>query len=412
MTTIKRTKEINLFRVMRAIWQSGSISRVDIARVLKLDKSTVTFLVNDLLASHLVKEVAVGEAGPQGGRKPVFLTIEKDAGCVLGFEIQPEGYTAIAINLLGEILYEHSGSLVTRGANLVEVFLDLLETTAGRMRKRELSIIGAGVGVPGIIDQRRGVIHHSLPFGLSEMLDFRAAIAGKVDVPVFIENDANCCAWSELAFQRTAGLKNFLFALVEFRKGSAYPELYKGIAIGLGLVINGRVHYGADYSAGEFRSVFWKGPRPAQLALSDREMLEVETNKSARGRFIAELSKNLALFVNTLDLNQVFVGGAIEKYRDEVAPVLAEEIQRNWSYATKVPCEVSFSSLGDRSVAYGAAGMFLGQLFTHNYPVESDDVDDSTMSHILLDLIDKRSPDHLVAPMSGIAKREARIKAQ
>lgn len=373
MATLKRTREINVFRVMRAVWLSGTISRVEIARSLRLDKSTITNIVSELLALGLVEEVAVGEAGPQGGRKPVFLTVNKNFGCVVGIEIQPESYSVVAVNMHGEVLYSSKGSRLASGANLAPLFLEILEKTLGELSSLQVPVIGVGVGVSGVVNQHEGKILYSIPLGLLREFDFLEAIAGKVSMPVLIENDANCCAWSELAFHRTERLRNLLFALVEFRKGRTSHDSYKGIAVGLGIMINGRVYYGQDYSAGEFRSVLWKDGNAGQFSLTDGEMLAVERDRTILRRFVRELAKNLAMVVNTFDLNQLYIGGDIEKYRDEVEPVLVEEIRRNWSYPTEVTCRVSFSSLGEMAVAYGAAGMFLGQLFAPNFPPEPDD---------------------------------------
>ena len=49
---------------------------------------------------------------------------------------------------------------------------------------------------------------------------------------------------------------------------------------------------------------------------------------------------------------------ALEEFR-----VLREEIRRNWSYDNTVECAIEFATLGDKAVAYGAAGMFLERFF-------------------------------------------------
>ena len=153
---IKRTKEINIFRVMRSIWLNRTTSRIEIARALGLDKSTITNILNDMKSNRLVREVATGEAGPQGGRRPIFLTINKDFGCVLGFEIQPERYTVGVLDMSGEIRYTDTGMLLTSAATLVENFLRILAETRARLPAGLPPIIGVGVGVSGIGNQWQG----------------------------------------------------------------------------------------------------------------------------------------------------------------------------------------------------------------------------------------------------------------
>jgi hypothetical protein len=69
------------------------------------------------------------------------------------------------------------------------------------------------------------------------------------------------------------------------------------------------------------------------------------------------------MLVNTFNLDHVFLGGDIERYEGEIQPVLAGEIQANWPYPGGVHCAIRFSSLGEKAVAYGAAGMVLHRLF-------------------------------------------------
>lgn len=376
---------------MRSIWLNRATSRIEIAKSLGLDKSTVTNIVNEMMQIDLVREASVGEAGPQGGRKPIYLAINKDFGCVLGIEIQPETYTVVAVNISGEILYSDTGALLTTGANLLENFFLLVEKTRERLRSPRVRIIGVGVGLSGIVNQREGKINLSIPLGIDAPFDFSRAVREKLDLPVFLDNDANACAWGEITFHRSEQLRNFLFALVEFREGRTPRDFYKGIAMGIGIVIDGRVYYGLDSSAGEFRSASWKEPNAGQFSLTDSEMLHVETDAAVRRRFIRELSVNLALLVNTFNFNRVFLGGDIEKYEEEVKPVLSAAIRRNWSYETDVNCKITFSSLGPRSVAYGAAGMFLGQIFANNYPAENSS-DHEHHGFRLLDVFSTRAP--------------------
>jgi hypothetical protein len=167
----------------------------------------------------------------------------------------------------------------------------------------------------------------------------------------------------ELAFHRAALTRNFLFVLVEFISRNELADTWGGVITGIGIVINGQLHYGKDYAAGEFTSVYWESPNLGQFSLSDDEMLLIETDPEIRLRFIRELSRNLAMLVNTFNLGHIFIGGAIEKYQSEISPVLQEELERNCSYPEHIKWSIHYSSFGDKAVAYGAAGMLLERLF-------------------------------------------------
>lgn len=101
MAQLKRNRLLNTSRVMREIWINKQISRIQIAKNLGLDKSTISSIVANLLNDGIIREHAEGEAGPQGGRKPVYLTLNRSYACVLGIEFRPESYTAVAVDLQG-----------------------------------------------------------------------------------------------------------------------------------------------------------------------------------------------------------------------------------------------------------------------------------------------------------------------
>jgi predicted NBD/HSP70 family sugar kinase len=360
---VKRNRSVNSSRVMREIWIHKEISRVQIAKNLGLDKSTVTSIVSELLRAGLVQEAAQGEAGPLGGRRPVPLSLNRRYGCVLGLELRPESYTAVATDLEGSVLYSKFERAQLAGAGFRDGFFEIAGRVREELRRSEVPLLGMGVGVSGVVHPEKGLIRYSIPLELESPFDFRGQIAQGYDLPLFLENDANACAWGELAFHRSKRLRDFLFVLAEFRDVRDRSRYHEKTAVGMGIVIGGRVHYGHSYSAGEFRSVLCTPQCRGQFSLTEEEAFRIEEDPAVLSRFIRELSGNIALIVNTFNLGWVFLGGHIERHRREVQTVLAEEIQRNWPYPDEVQCRIRFSSLGEKAVAYGAAGMVLHHLF-------------------------------------------------
>ena len=363
MAQLKRNRLLNTSRVMREIWINKQISRIQIAKNLGLDKSTISSIVANLLNDGIIREHAEGEAGPQGGRKPVYLTLNRSYACVLGIEFRPESYTAVAVDLQGEILYSKFELIRLSGANFKDVFFDVTSRMRAELARIEVPLLGIGVGVSGVVDPQKGIIRYSIPLQMEREFDFRRQITEDYDLPLFLENDANACAWGELAFHRVKNLQDFLFLLVEFRNIKDRERFHQKTAVGIGIVLNGRVHYGHRYSAGEFRSTFCTTQSKGQFSITEEEAYLIEEEPEVLHRFIRELAKNSAMMVNTFNFSHVFLGGDIERYKKEVQEVLTEEIERNWPYPDEVRCKIRFSSLGDKSVAYGAAGMMLHRLF-------------------------------------------------
>jgi len=360
---IKRTKLINTSRVMREIWIARETSRVEIARALGLDKSTISAIVSDLLEMGVIRESREGDAGPQGGRRPVHITLNNDFGCVLGLELRPESYSAVGVNLNGDVRFSKFEKMDIRGNDLRECILQIVRRVKDDLGHTGVPLLGVGAGMSGVIDPDLGIIKYSIPLGLEHDLNLYSAMTGDFDVPFFIENDANACAWGELAFHRQRDLRDFLFVLVELRDMENPEMINETTSVGLGIAIDGKVHYGYERSAGEFRSILAQPGGAAQFSLTREESGRLSSDPDVMRRFLTELSKHIALLVNTFNLSHVFVGGSIDWTYDEMKEILRQEIRANWPYPDEVRCKVAFSSLGDKAVAYGAAGMVLDRMF-------------------------------------------------
>lgn len=360
---VKRTKLINTSRVMREIWTSRESSRVEIARALGLDKSTISAIVGDLLDLGVIRESREGDAGPQGGRKPVHITLNSNYGCVLGLELRPESYSAVGVNLNGEVGFSRFERMEIAGRCLRESLIEIINRLRADIEHAGLPVLGIGAGLSGVVDPLAGTIKYSIPLKIDSELNLYEALSEDIDLPFFIENDANACAWGELAFHRQRDLRDFLFVLVELRDNIDPRVVYERTAVGMGIVIDGKVHYGYERSAGEFRSLLRPPNAKGQFSLTDEEAFRLPDDPELIRRFLTELAKHVALIVNTFNLSHVFVGGSLDWSYTELSDILRNEIVANWAYPDEPRCKVAFSSLGDKAVAYGAAGMVLDRMF-------------------------------------------------
>jgi glucokinase len=97
---------------------------------------------------------------------------------------------------------------------------------------------GVGVGVAGFVDAARGVVTFSpnLAYDDPHIAD---ALRTRVNVPVFVDNDANAAVWGERSFGTARGLDHVAM-------------LTLGTGIGSGFVVDGKLLRGKTGSAGEF----------------------------------------------------------------------------------------------------------------------------------------------------------------
>jgi predicted NBD/HSP70 family sugar kinase len=351
-------------RIVRAIWQHPHISRVDIAEHLGLDKSTVTNQVNRLITLGIIKEIAEGEAGIRGGRRPIHLAIDPAYGCVVGIEIQAESYVALAVNLSGEVLGKTRGHLSFSPETFTDSAYKLVRECSSRLSPSGTRLLGIGVGMGGLIDSKRGLISYSVPLGLDKPVDFAKTVASRLPLPCLVENDANCCAWGELAWNKDETLRDFLFALVEIRKDERSLGCFGGLGIGFGVVLGGKVFAGAHGHAGEFRSAFCDGPGNLQFSLPCETLSRIDRDSQALAAAADELARNMAMLVNTMDFDRVYVGGDMESLGIDFPALLRRRLAENWMYSVPKQVDIRYSNLDSQAVAFGAAGMVLDKLLS------------------------------------------------
>lgn len=96
-----------------------------------------------------------------------------------------------------------------------------------------------GVGVPGYIDHASGEIKLINNIPAFKGLNLKIEIEKKYNIPVYLNNDANCFALGAYFFGTPSSSKNLV-------------GITLGTGLGGGIVINGKLHSGIFGGAGEF----------------------------------------------------------------------------------------------------------------------------------------------------------------
>jgi len=101
----------------------------------------------------------------------------------------------------------------------------------------ENEIAGIGIGTPGVVDND-GVVFESPNLPDWHNLPLKAIFADRWNVPIVVENDVNSITWGEYLFGAGKGCRTIIC-------------LTLGTGVGGGMVINGALLRGANYSAAE-----------------------------------------------------------------------------------------------------------------------------------------------------------------
>ena len=131
--------------LLRLLWAHREVSRAQLARLTGLSRSTVSTIVNDILATGLVRETRAGSSS--GGRRPIMLGFDDDARVILGLDIGASHVGGVLTNLRGQILARREAPMDTRNvpeaalAKVTELALELLGD-------RQQMLLGTGVALP------------------------------------------------------------------------------------------------------------------------------------------------------------------------------------------------------------------------------------------------------------------------
>jgi len=127
---------------------------------------------------------------------------------------------------------------------------DLIKATIASCGLGVEEVGGVGVGAPGVLDLDRGLTLFlpNLP-GTWPNVPLSATISEKVDLPVFMLNDARLITYGEWMFGAGRGVDTMACFTI-------------GTGIGGGLVINGKLHLGIGGTGGELghQTIDFNGP--------------------------------------------------------------------------------------------------------------------------------------------------------
>lgn len=259
----------NLARVLRTIYESGGISRRDVAIRTGLTPSSVTNIVSRLLDEKLVREsVQTCEEGLAVGRPPIRLEIANDHYAVIGVELSADRITAVVTDFIGTPLAV--GNDDNSGANPPEVATrkihDLVLRLLKEARVDRECVLGLGLMSSGPYDPETG--HMFNPTNFDNWLDvpIRALVEASLGFPVSFDRDSVGCALEA--------------QINESDEGSLFAVMVNTIGIGGALVINGEVYYGLHNCAAEIgcMTVIPDGPL---CRCGDRGCLEAVSSADA-----------------------------------------------------------------------------------------------------------------------------------
>jgi len=364
-------REANTALVMRFLRHSARASRAEISRELGLTKSTVSAIVSPLLSGRvLLEEEETLPSTTKGGRRATALRLNPHYGTVLGIELLPDTFRSVRLSLDGTVRMRqtgnpaHSANGASSGrANNDNTFFDFVRATLKKeiFRANSSPLIGISLGLPAYVRPTDGRIVRSFAFD-ADGIELARPLSLEYGLPVLVENDANCLAWDELGDNtpRDSAAQTLLALIVRMHRDPTGALKREGAGIGMGIVVDGRLHYGPDFQAGEFRSNSWKSGTAGQLSAGPAEG---EGESEYASRLVAELFENLSVVSSLLRPDRIVYGGDLLKMVSPGNHGVDEALSGRFIDPAVSGVRLEPAQNGEYAVAQGAAAMFIERLF-------------------------------------------------
>jgi predicted NBD/HSP70 family sugar kinase len=261
-----------VFTLIQSVYRLQPVTRQALAEGAQLSTRRVNALVADLLAEGVLSERAWQDGTP--GRPATQLSVNPALGRVLGLDIGGSNSRAVLTDLGGSIIAAQTNP--TRAVADREVILEDIEALVRAVCAEGgvplQSLVGAGVGVRGIVNTEEGVVlgWPSTPVweDIWSGMDVAAETRSRLGIDLLTLDDAvRAMAVTAHRVGLARGVDDFLY-------------VFLGTGIGAGVFVNGRPYLGSAGLAGELGHIVTDEDGP-WCSCGNRGCLEVMASTSA-----------------------------------------------------------------------------------------------------------------------------------
>ncbi len=168
------------------------------------------------------------------GRVRYIVGVDRGGTNIVVGAMPEDGSRQLAVHQVATHAEQGADAVVDRIAKMVVAVIS--QVSASEKANKE-DFLGVGVGAPGPLDRERGMVVVAPNLGWRDF-PLRDSISDRLDLPVAIDNDANCATIGEWWKGAAQGAKNVVGITI-------------GTGIGGGIIMNGVLYHGASDVAGE-----------------------------------------------------------------------------------------------------------------------------------------------------------------
>ena len=271
-----------------------------------------------------------------------------------------------------------------RGANEILKDMALLcKQLISENNLEEKDIASIGIGCPGLASAKDGIIFSSSNLNFTNV-NVKSIMSSYIDLPIYVENDANCAAFGEVLAGAAQGEKEAVIVTI-------------GTGVGGGLILDGKIHRGGFFGAGEIghqvinihetnscgcgRKGCWEQyasatalVKAATTAAANHPESLLAKNEEINGKvifdaakagdqvaldvldnFYSYLAQGVVNLINILEPNVVVIGGGISAQKDYIIQPIKQKVQAQMYGGLDMKTEIKAAQLGNDAGIIGAA---------------------------------------------------------
>jgi predicted NBD/HSP70 family sugar kinase len=227
----------NRARILRALADTGPLSRADLARMTNVPRATIGAIVKGLLSEGLLEERPSEPPAAGIGKPSRPLWFGPRAGLSGAVLVRAGEVDSAVVNARGDVLEQSTHAFSPRTAR-DRLERELLDAVAPTFDSYRGELQGIGVAVPAACDPATGRVVACTP--VPGLVDTRLAalLAERTGHGVLVEEDARALAVGQRWFGQARGVADF-------------AALQIGAGIGAGIMLGGRLTRGHGVSSSE-----------------------------------------------------------------------------------------------------------------------------------------------------------------
>ena len=146
------------------------------------------------------------------------------------------GGTNITIGAFTEEKFQKRETFSTPSDKNLEESISIFKDTIRPFTNQKVK--GIGIGVPSVVDTHKGIVYNVANIPSWEKVYLKDLLEEEFNIPIFLNNDANCFTLGEKMFGEGKPYKNMV-------------GITLGTGVGAGLIIDGNLYEGTNTGAGE-----------------------------------------------------------------------------------------------------------------------------------------------------------------